>query len=54
METKIFGIVETLIYERKDVIQQGNFPRAREIQRNLHKINIEIEDARHGTKWAIN
>ncbi|MDQ3710976.1 MAG: hypothetical protein M3388_01960 [Acidobacteriota bacterium] len=45
--------IETQIAERHQALKSGDIKRANELKRGLLRLNVKLDDTRHGTRWTI-
>jgi cysteinyl-tRNA synthetase len=50
----IDGFIEMLVSTRHEALKTDNIVKANEIQRELSRLNVSVQDFRSGTRWKFN
>ena len=50
---KINEFVETLVCERQQALKKNDVVKANEIQQELSRLNVGLQDFRSGTRWRF-
>jgi len=49
----ITSFVESLISDRQEALKTNDITKANEIQQELSRLNVSVQDFRSGTRWTF-